>query len=399
MARELIMLALRAISGHRLRSALSMLGIGIGITSVILLTSIGEGTKLYIMAQFNQFGTNLLAINPGKAETTGLPGALGGSTRHLTIDDAQALARISGVEEVMPMAMGMAKVEAGNRSRRVYVYGVTPQAPRIWQWDVRIGSFWPEGDPHQGANMTVLGTKLKRELFGQENALGKLVWIGGTRFRVTGIMQPKGQVLGMDLDDAAWIPVATALRLFNLSELMEIDLVFSNAQILGQVERGVKRILTERHGGKEDFSVTSQAAMLEVFGNIMNIITMSVGAIAGISLVVGAIGILTMMWIAVGERTNEIGLVRAIGASRQQVHWIFLSEAAALATLGGLLGVAAGLGICELLRTVVPGLPIHTPMVFLVAALAVSTATGLVSGVMPARRAAAMDPIEALRAE
>jgi putative ABC transport system permease protein len=399
MARELILLALRAISGHRLRSALSMLGIGIGITSVILLTSIGEGTKRYIMGQFTQFGTNLLAVNPGKAETTGLPGALGGSTRHLTLDDAQALERISGVEEVMPMAFGMAKVEAGNRGRSVYVYGVTPQAPLIWQWDLRVGNFWPGGDPHQGANMAVLGTRLKRELFGEENALGKLVWIGGTRFRVTGIMEPKGQVLGMDLDDSAWIPVATAMRLFNLAELMEIDLVFSNARILGQVENSVKRILTERHGGKEDFSVTSQAAMLEVFGNIMDIITMSVGAIAGISLVVGAIGILTMMWIAVGERTNEIGLVRAIGASRKQVHWIFLSEAAALATLGGLFGVGAGLGLCELLRTAIPGLPIHTPMIFLVAALAVSTGTGLISGVMPARRAAALDPIQALRAE
>jgi putative ABC transport system permease protein len=399
MARELILLALRAISGHRLRSVLSMLGIGIGITSVILLTSIGEGTKRYIMAQFTQFGTNILAINPGKAETTGLPGALGGSTRPLTLDAAQALERIAGVEEGMPMAFGMAKVEARDRARSVYVYGVTPQAPLIWQWDVRIGSFWPDGDPHQGANMVVLGTKLKRELFREENALGELVWIGGTRFRVTGIMEPKGQVLGMDLDDSAWIPVATAMRLFNLAELMEIDLVFSNAQIMGQVERGVKRILTERHGGKEDFSVTSQAAMLEVFGNIMDIITMSVGAIAGISLVVGAIGILTMMWIAVGERTNEIGLVRAIGASRRQVHWIFLSEAAALATLGGLFGVAAGLGICELLRTAIPGLPIHTPMVFLIAALAVSIATGLISGVMPARRAAALDPIQALRTE
>ena len=229
--------------------------------------------------------------------------------------------------------------------------------------------------------------------------MGELVWIGGTRFRVSGIMAPKGQMLGFDLDDAAFVPVGAAMRMFNLPELMEIDLLFSNAQMLGQVEADVRRILTDRHGGREDFSMTSQAAMLDVFGNIMNIITASVGAIAGISLVVGAIGILTMMWIAVGERTNEIGLVRAIGASRRQVHWIFLAEAAVLATLGGLFGVAIGLGICDLLRTAVPGLPVHTPLVFVVVAVAISAATGLVSGVMPARRAAAMDPIEALRAE
>lgn len=399
MWRELALLAIRAIVGHRLRSALSMLGIAIGITSVILLTSIGEGTKRYLIDQFTQFGTNLLAVNPGKAETIGIPGALGGSTRHLTIDDSEALERIPGVEEVMPMAFGSARVEAGSRGRSVFVYGVTPQAPDIWQWDVRVGSFWPDGDPRQATNMAVLGPKLKRELFGERSALGELVQIGGTRFRVTGIMESKGQVLGFDLDDAAFVPVATAMRLFNLPELLEIDIVFSNAQILGQVEDEVKRILTERHGGREDFSITSQAAMLDVFGSIMNIITASVGAIAGISLVVGAIGILTMMWIAVGERTNEIGLMRAIGASRRQVHWIFLTEAAALATLGGLLGVVLGLGICELLRAAVPGLPVHTPVVFVLAAVAMSVATGLLSGVVPARRAAAMDPIESLRAE
>lgn len=297
------------------------------------------------------------------------------------------------------MAFGMGRVEANNRGRSVYVYGVTPQAPRIWQWNLRQGTFWPEGDPRDGAQMAVLGPKLKRELFGEENALGKFVWIAGTRFRVTGMMEPKGQVLGFDLDDAAYIPVATAMQIFNLPELMEIDIMFANAQVLGQVEAGVRRILTERHAGREDFSMTSQAAMLDVFGNIMDIITMSVGAIAGISLVVGAVGVLTMMWIAVGERTNEIGLVRAIGASRRQVLWIFLSEAAALSTIGGLLGIAAGMGICAVLRAVVPGLPVQTPLVFVVVAVGVSVATGVLSGVMPARRAASLDPIEALRTE
>ncbi len=399
MFKELTRLALRSITSHRLRSVLSMLGIAIGIASVILLTSIGEGTKRYLIGQFTQFGTNLLAINPGKAETSGLPGALGGSTRHLTIDDSEALERIPGVEEVMPMAFGMGRVEANNRGRSVYVYGVTPQAPRIWQWNLRQGTFWPEADPRNGAQMAVLGPKLKRELFGEENALGKFVWIAGTRFRVTGMMEPKGQVLGFDLDDAAYIPIATAMQIFNLPELMEIDIMFANAQVLGQVEAGVRRILTERHAGKEDFSITSQAAMLDVFGNIMDIVTMSVGAIAGISLVVGAVGVLTMMWIAVGERTNEIGLVRAIGASRRQVLWIFLSEAAALSTIGGLLGIVAGMGICAVLRAVVPGLPVQTPLVFVVIAVGVSVATGVLSGVMPARRAASLDPIEALRTE
>jgi putative ABC transport system permease protein len=396
---ELIKLSLRAVIAHRMRSALSMLGIGIGVTSVILLTSIGEGTRLYLVSQFTQFGTNLLAINPGKAETIGVPGALGGTTRKLTIDDSEALARIPGVDKVVPMAFGTGRVEARGLGRSVFVYGVTPDVPEVWQWAVRIGSFWPPGDPRRSISQAVLGPKLKTELFGSANALGEFVRIGGARFRVVGIMEPKGQFLGFDLDDSVYIPIANAMRIFNLDELIEIDLTFAHARLLKSVESEVRRVLTERHGGREDFSVTSQAAMLDVFDNIMNIVTMAVGAIGGVSLLVGAIGILTMMWIAVGERQNEIGLIRSIGATRKQVQLVFLVEAATLATLGGLLGVAVGSGICTLIRIAVPGLPVHTPPEFVILAVSVSLAVGLLAGVTPARRAALLDPIEALRAE
>jgi putative ABC transport system permease protein len=396
---ELVKLSLRAIVSHRMRSLLSMLGIGIGIASVILLTSIGEGTRLYMVGQFTQFGTNLLAINPGKAETIGVPGALGGTTRKLTIDDAEALARIPGVEKVVPMVFGTGRVEAKGLGRSVFIYGVTPDVPEVWQWGVRIGSFWPPGDPRRSHSQAVLGTRLKHELFGNANALGEFVRIGGTRFRVVGLMEPKGQFLGFDLDDSVYIPIATAMRVFNMDELTEIDLTFSHARLLDSVEGNVRRVLTERHGGREDFSVTSQAAMLEVFDNIMNIVTMAVGAIGGVSLLVGAIGILTMMWIAVGERRNEIGLIRSIGATRKQVQLVFLVEAATLATLGGLSGIGVGSGICALIRIAMPGLPVHTPPIFVVLAVTVSLAVGLLAGVTPARRAAHLDPIEALRAE
>jgi putative ABC transport system permease protein len=376
-----------------------MLGIAIGIASVILLTSIGEGTRVYVLSQFTQFGTNLLAVNPGKSKTLGVPGVLGGTTHKLTIADAEALLRVPGVVKAVPFAMGMARVEAGPRGRSVYVYGTTPDICEVLMLRVAGGGFWPAGDPRRGAPLAVLGPTLARELFGASSPLGRFVRIAGARFRVVGVMQSKGRMLGFDIDDAAYVPVATALKLFNLDELLEIDALYAHAGLAASVESGVRRLLIDRHGGNEDFTLTTQAAMLDVFDNVMGVITMAVGAIAGISLLVGATGILTMMWIAVGERTGEIGLVRSLGATRAQVRALFLAEASFLAVAGGLFGVAAGLALAALLRAAVPGLPVETPLVFVAAALAVSLATGLLSGVLPAQRAAGLDPIEALRAE
>jgi putative ABC transport system permease protein len=398
--RDLFWLSLRTVASLRLRSALSILGIAIGVASVVLLTSIGEGTRRYVLSQFSQFGTDLLAINPGRTETTGLPGIFGGGTRPLTIDDAEALERIPGVEAVVPVAFGTARVEAGSqgRSRRVMVYGVTPDIRRVWRFEVAQGSFWPAGDPRRGAPLCVLGQTLARELFGEASPLGELVRVAGARFRVVGLMEAKGTMLGIDIDDVVYVPVATAMGLFNLPELQEIDVSYAHGGLADSVEAAVRATLARRHGD-EDFTLTTQEAMLEVFGNVMDIVTLAVGAIGGISLFVGAIGVLTMLWIAVGERTSEIGLVRAFGASRRQVRALFLVEAALLGLAGGIAGLAAGLGLSGLLRLAVPGLPVATPIEFVLAALGVSLATGLASGVLPAGRAARLDPIEALRAE
>ena len=396
--RDLLTLSLGALQSHRLRTALSMLGIAIGIGAVILLTSIGEGTRRYVLDQFTQFGTNLIGINPGKQETIGIPGVLGGTTKKLTIDDAVALSRLPGVERVAPFAMGSARVEAEGRGRSVYIYGATDAFPEVLSFNVRQGSFLPPGDPRRGAAVAILGPTLKRELFGEVNALGRFVRIGGQRFRVIGIMEPKGQILGMDIDDAAYVPVASAMRLFNLDELFEIDLIFTHLGLERQVEDAVRRLLTDRHG-KEDFSITTQAQMMEVFDNVMNIITLGVGAIAGISLLVGSIGILTIMWISVNERTPEIGLMKALGGTSGQIQALFVVESAVLALVGGLIGVGGGLGIAALLRTAVPGLPVHTPVEFVAIAMLVSALTGMIAGVAPARRASLLDPIEALRAE
>jgi putative ABC transport system permease protein len=398
-ARDFFALAWKAVVAHRLRSALTMLGIMIGIASVILLTSIGEGTRQYILSEFTQFGTNILAINPGKAMTTGQPGALAGVIRRLTIEDAEAIRRVPGVELVVPLSFGMARVEHEGMGRSVYIYGVNSELPGLWKFDIGQGRFLPEGDPRRASPLVVLGPKLKREIFGEANALGKHVRIGGRRFLTVGVMAPKGMLLGFDIDDSAYIPVASAQQLFDSPELQEIDVEFAIGMDSERVSDAIKEILVERHEGEEDFSITTATEWLDVMGRVLGIISVAVGAIGGISLVVGAIGILTMMWISVNERRAEIGLAKAIGANSGQILYLYLLEAMLLSLSGGLLGVLAGLGIARILRWGLPGLPVETPMTYVFAALGISIAVGLISGVLPARRAAALDPLEALRRE
>jgi putative ABC transport system permease protein len=396
---ELLRLAWGTVLAHRLRSALTMLGIAIGIASVILLTSIGEGTRQYIIGEFTQFGTNVIAINPGKAMTTGQPGALGGTYRKLTLGDAEALQRIPGVLHVVPVVMGSARVQAGERGRSVFIYGTTFEMPQVWKFQVRQGRFLPEGDPRRGAPVVVLGPKLKREIFGDENALGKFVRIADQRFHVIGVMAPKGLLLGFDIDDSAYIPVARAQSLFNEEGLLEIDLTFAESASLLQVVSDLRATLLARHDGDEDFTITSQTEMLDVLGNVMDVVSLAAGGIGAISLIVGAIGILTIMWISVNERTTEIGLAKAIGAGSRQILGLFLMEASLLSLAGGAIGIGLGMAIAFGLRLLVPGLPIHTPLPFVLAALVVSLAVGLISGALPARRAAGLDPVEALHAE
>lgn len=395
---DVVKLTVGVIRSHRMRTALTMLGIAIGTASVILLTSIGEGLRVFILKEFTQFGTNIMGVHPGKTSTHGMPG-IATTTRKLTLEDSEELYRVPGVQKIVPLCFGSGRVESRNRTRSVFVYGVTSDMPDVWQFRVRQGSFLPPTDPRRGAPLVVLGPTLKNELFGIRNALGEHVHIGGRRFLVIGVMEAKGQFLGIDLDDAAYIPVALALKLFNKEGLNEIDLLFSQAQQVEAVTAAVTRVLKERHDGEEDFTIITQTEMLAVLSNVLGIITMAIGAIAAISLLVGAVGILTMMWISVNERVSEIGLQKAIGAEPGQILQLFLIEAALLSTSGGTVGVIAGLTIAQLLGILIPALPVRVPSFYVILALIVSLAVGLASGVLPARRAARLDPLEALRTE
>ncbi|MBW2694161.1 MAG: ABC transporter permease [Deltaproteobacteria bacterium] len=397
--RDLLAMGSGSLRANKMRSALSMLGIAIGIASVVLLTSIGEGTRVYILNEFSQFGTNVLAVNPGKAETSGIPGALGGTTRKLTIEDAVAVGRLPYVDAIVPVTIALARVETQGRGRSVAIYGVTPSLLNVWKFEIGQGDFMNNTDPRRSSPVAVLGPKVKRELFGDENALGKMIRIADTRLRVIGIMAPKGHSLGFDLDDAVYIPVALAMRMFNMEELSEIDVTFAHGGLVDIVEEEVRELLIDRHRGHEDFTITTQAAMLDVFGKVINGITLAVSFIAGISLLVGAVGIFTMMWISVGERISEIGLMMAVGATREQIQRIFLMEAILLTTTGGTIGAVAGVVLALGLRAVLPSLPVEIPIDFLFIAIAMSVVVGIASGVAPARRAAGLEPVEALHTD
>jgi putative ABC transport system permease protein len=244
----------------------------------------------------------------------------------------------------------------------------------------------------------VLGSKLKEELFGVENALGARVRIGSLQFRVIGVLESKGQFLGIDLDETAYIPAGRALELFNRSSLQEINVTYAEGTPATPVVTAIKRVLGERHG-REDFTLVTQEDMLRTLSNILDILTMAVGALGSISLLVGGVGIVTIMTIAVAERTSEIGLLVALGARRRTILGLFLGEAVVLSALGGVLGLAIGIGLAQLIRLSVPALPVHTPLLFAVLAELVAVIIGLAAGVLPARRAARLDPVEALRAE
>lgn len=396
---DLMRLSSGAMRGHPLRSILSMLGIAIGVAAVIMLTSLGEGARRYMVSEFSQFGTNMLTVNPGRTETTGLPGVFGGTTQKLTVEDAEALARLPILETVVPVAFGQARVEGNGRGRSVFIYGSTADLPAVLKFSVGQGQFLPRGDLRRGSSVAVLGPKLKREIFGEENALGRFVRVAGARLRVIGVMEPKGQILGMDMDDAAYVPIATVMRLFNMDEVQEIDIIISHEGLTEAAILAIRTLLIDRHRGDEDFTVISQSEMLEVFSRVMDVLTLGVGVIAGISLLVGSIGIFTMMWISVGERISEIGLMRALGATGGQIQTIFLTEAIMLTMIGGLAGLLFGLLSTVVMRLALPAFPAGAPIEYIVSALVISALAGVLSGVGPARRAAALAPVDALRTE
>lgn len=390
--------AFRSLTAHRLRTILSASGIAIGIAAVILLTAIGDGVQRFVLAEFTQFGTNIISITPGKIGTHG--GSVGaiGSARLLTIEDAMALKQSRYAQYTNANVVGNAEVRAQGKSRRVTAYGHGPDFARAFNMQVAIGQFLPPDDPRNPRAHVVLGAKVRAELFGDANPLGALLQVGGSRFRVIGVMASKGNVLGFDLDDTVFIPTARALEVFNRQGVMEINFSYHPAAPVQAVVEDIQRLLIARHG-REDFTVKPQQQMLSTLSTVLSVLKFAVAALGGISLLVGAIGMITLMHIAVSERVSEIGLLTALGATRTCIRFLFLLESIALSSVGGLAGLMIGAGIAWLLKLLISGLPVNIPWDYVLGALGLSILIGLAAGVIPAMRAAKLNPVDALRTE
>jgi len=390
--------AFTALARHRRRSIFSVIGMTVGVASVIVLTALGEGAQRYVTDQFSSLGSELLIVIPGKNETSGgiLAGGIGGVPNDLTLDDARALERdIPGVSFVVPMVVGNETVSHLERRRQLIVVGATHQFLETRELHMGSGQFLPRDDFDRGAPVAVIGVKVASELFGNENPLGQVLRIGDWRMRAIGVLEPKGQQIGLNIDDLVIIPVASAMRMFDRSSLFRILLRLDSHSDLEAAKSRTLAILTERHD-EEDVTVISQESVVESLSKILNALTLAVAGIGAISLAVAGLGVMNLMLVSVSERTSEVGLLKALGAKRRQVHALFLTEAVLLALAGGLLGIVFGFVLVELFTVFYPKFPAAPPVWAIFSALGVAVAMGSIFGVLPARRATDLDPVAAL---
>ncbi len=395
--RDLLAFAFGALRGHRLRTGLSLLGVAIGVASVVILTSLGEGARLFVTEEFQSLGTNLLILLPGKTDTTGTLPVAGGVTHDLTLDDLEAIKRrVSSVRYAAPIVTGTVKAETDGRTRDVIVAGTSWELGPVRRIPMVMGQYLPRGETDRPPHVCVLGYDAWKELFPGESPLGKFVRVGTERFRVIGVAGPRGISIGLRLDEIVHVPAAHALRMFNRRGVFRALLEVHSRGEIGMAKARILHVVAERHGGDPDVTILTQDAVLAGFGKVLAVLTAALVGITAISLSVAGIGVMNVMLVSVSERVREIGLLKALGASTRQVLAAFLAEASVLSTLGGLTGLATGLAAVRLLRAVYPSFPARPPVWAALGALAVSAIVGVVFGILPARRASRMEPVAAL---
>jgi len=394
---DLLRFAAGSLSGARTRTGLMLLAMGIGVASVVLLTALGEGARHYVVKEFAQLGTDLLIMMPGRNETTGgAPPLFGETPRDLTLQDALALQRHPSIRSIAPISVGNAPVSRGAREREVTIIGSTAQFFPVRHVQVSSGSPLPAGEVERANNLVVLGHNLRRELFDGERVLGRWVRINDRRFRIIGVLGNSGQSLGQDLGDMAIIPVASAQQLFDSPSLFRVLIQARSKEDLPGAERAAREIIRKRHDGEDDVTIIAQDAMLKTFDGILRALTYTVAGIAAISLAVAGVLIMNVMLVAVAQRVPEIGLLKALGASEKEVLRVFLVESTLLAGSGALLGILLAASGIWVLRQLFPVFPLAAPLWSLFSSVGVALLIGLLFGVLPARRAARLDPVQAL---
>jgi putative ABC transport system permease protein len=409
---------LESLSNHRLRSSLTMLGITIGIGTVMVLVSLGRGVQTMITSTFEKMGTNVLYIMASNPEMEELVGGMAsmapGTNPTLTLKDAEALKRLPSVEAVDPVNENYVRVVAENENKVAVIHGASPAYQTVYNYSIAEGQFISDRDVLSNGRVVVLGSNVAEDLFGSLDPLRKNVRINGIKFTVIGVLAPKGgAIMGVSLDDVVIVPITTfQTRLFTQHTASGDDAVQSigvkvvSPDMIDEVKNEIQTILRERHrlsaDQKNDFKIISMEEMIGSLGNIVGILTFFLGAIASISLLVGSIGIMNIMLVSVTERTREIGIRMAVGAKQRDILVQFLLEAAILSLVGGIIGIAGGWLISKAISFLnIGGMtiqPVFSPDIIILT-VSVSIFVGLASGTFPAVKASKLNPIDALRHE
>jgi putative ABC transport system permease protein len=397
-----IRIALRAMAGNPLRSLLTMLGVIIGVGSVIAMVAIGEGARQATTQQVQSLGSNLLTIFAGTSQAGGI--ARGDAVQTLTMEDAEAIAEgVPGVTGVSPEFSRQAQIVYRSQNTYTRITGVTPNYETVRNWKAASGQFINENDMRSRARVVLLGATTASTLFGDTDPLGQQVKIRGVTFTVIGIMEQKGATAFFDRDDAALVPLTTAQRrLFGGRNVGSIQVQVAAEDQMPAVQASLEEFMRARHrladNQDNDFTVRSQADILQTLTGVAQTMTALLGGIAAVSLIVGGIGIMNIMLVSVTERTREIGIRKAIGARRRDILLQFLVESVALSITGGLIGIALGVVGSRLITQFAGWATLLSPHA-IVLAFVFALAVGVFFGLYPAQRAARLDPIEALRHE
>lgn len=395
---DLIRFAREAATGNPLRAALLMLAMSIGVAAVVVLTALGDGARRYVMNEFSSLGSNLVIVLPGRSQTGGFnPGnAITSTPRDLSIDDALALQRASAVRRLAPLTVGTSEISVGGKLREVMVAGTVAEYMQVRQMAMAQGRFLAAGDWHRGASEAVIGAKVRDEMFGNAPALGQLVRLGDRRFRIVGVLTPSGQGLSLNTDELVFVPVSLAQAMFNSNTLFRILIEAHSRESIEAAKAQVTDILKLRHEGEQDVTVITQDAVLATFDRLLGALTLGVAGIAAISLAVAGILVMNVMLVSVSQRTAEIGLLKALGATGGGIRLIFLAEASMLSLAGAVMGYLLGQLAAALIRWIYPTFPAYPPDWAVLAGLSTALVTGILFGVLPARRAAQLDPVQAL---